>query len=108
MRTSPPSSISGPTEVFVPKKRNVAKLIVLVLVVSAALIGTLAYMREERKPRELVLSGKRAGGAAGARARGGEGAKPADAVLGEAGGGGDGHRGAPRGRPPPPLPGGGG
>ena len=40
-----------------PKKRNVAKLIVLVLVVSAALIGILAYLREERKPRELVLSG---------------------------------------------------
>jgi membrane fusion protein YbhG len=40
-----------------PKKRNVARVVILALVVSAAVIGTLIYLRQQRKPRELVLSG---------------------------------------------------
>jgi len=44
-------------EVFVPAKRSVAKLVIIAVVVIAAAIGTWIYLRQERKPRELVLSG---------------------------------------------------
>jgi HlyD family secretion protein len=39
------------------KKNNIARIAVLVVVLTGAAIGTLIYLREERKPRELVLSG---------------------------------------------------
>ena len=58
MLTSTRSLSSGHTEVFVaPKKRNAARLVIIVLVLTAAAIGTLVYLRQQRKPRELVLSG---------------------------------------------------
>src|ERR1051326_526826 len=57
MTTSTRSSVSGRMEVFVPAKRSVAKLVILAVVVTAAAIGTFFYLRAERKPREVVLSG---------------------------------------------------
>lgn len=40
-----------------PKKRKVVRLAIILVVAAAALVGTLIYLRHERQPRQLVLSG---------------------------------------------------